>query len=130
MKKVTITISTILIVGFFAASVFAWGCGGMYGYGNNNGYGYNNSAYQSFYSDTQALRTSITVDRTELSALMASSNPDTKRVRALSEKISNAENELRLKAQQNNLSGMGMMGYGQGWNCGIAGHNHNFAGCW
>jgi hypothetical protein len=139
MKKITITISTILIIGFFAASAFAWGCG-MYGYGNYNGMNgnyngatYNNGAYQSFFNDTQALRSSIAADRAELNALMAGANPDSKRARVLSEQISKSETALRLKAQQNNISGMGMMGamgYGQGWGCGIAGHNHNFAGCW
>ena len=135
MKKVITAITATLIVGFFAASAYAWGCG--YGYGGGmygNGYsqsGYNNGAYQSFINDTQALRSSISADRAELNALMAGANPDSKKARALSEKISQAENELRNKAQQHNFSGgMGNGGYGQGWNCGINGHNHAFAGCW
>jgi len=135
MKKVITAITAILIVGFFAASAYAWGCG--YGYGGGmygNGYsqsGYNNGAYQTFINDTQALRSSISADRAELNALMAGANPDPKKARALSEKISQSENDLRNKAQQHSFSGrMGNWGYGQGWNCGINGHNHAFAGCW
>jgi Spy/CpxP family protein refolding chaperone len=134
MKKVITAVSAILIVGFFAASAYAWGCGGMYGRGmNRNGHnqtGNNNGAYQSFINDTLDLRDSLSADRTELNALMANANPDSKRARALSEQISKSENELRTKAQQNNVSGIGGMGYGQGWSCGITDHNHNFAGCW
>ncbi|NOX34050.1 MAG: zinc resistance protein [Deltaproteobacteria bacterium] len=138
MKKIIIAVSTILMAGFLAASAYAWGCGGMYGggmygmngYGNYYGAGYNNSPNQSFYNDTRALRSLIAADRAELNALTAGANPDPKRARELSVRISNSEIELRNKAQQYNVPGMGMMGYGQGWNCGIAGHNHNFAGCW
>ncbi len=135
MKKVITAVTAILIIGFFTASAFAWGCGGMYGngmYGNRNynQSGYNNGAYQSFANDTQALKSSISADRAELNALMANTNPDAKRTRALSEQISKSENELRAKAQQYNVSSIGGMGYGQGWGCGITGHNHNFAGCW
>lgn len=133
MKKIILTVSIVLMVGFMAASAYAWGCGGMHGSGHNNGMhgaGYNNDAYQSFNNNTQALRSSIAADRAELNALMASNNPDAKRVRALTEKISQSEIELRNAAQQYNMAGMGMGGYGQGWNCGISGHNHTFAGCW
>jgi hypothetical protein len=136
MKKIILTISTLLIVGFLAASAYAWGHG--YGHGgrmHGNGYnqpGYNNEAYQSFINDTQALRSSIAADRAELNALMAGTNPDPKRARQLSEQISKSENELRAKARESNITGRGpgMMGYGNGWNCGINGHGHNFGGCW
>jgi hypothetical protein len=137
MKKIFMTISIVLMVGFLAGSAYAWGCGGMYGNGynngmrgNHNGAGYNNGDYQSFNNDTQALRSSIEADRVELNALMAGTNPDPKQARELSERISKSENELRNKAQEYNVSSRGMMGYGQGWNCGITGHDHNFAGCW
>ena len=140
MKKIILTISIVLMVGFFAASVYAWGCGGMYGSGYNNGMhrggnyngaGYNDS-YQPFNNDTQALRSSIAADRAELNALMAGTNPDPERARQLSEQSSKSEDELRTKAREYNITGngYGMMGYGNGWNCGINGHNHNFSGCW
>lgn len=136
MKKIFMTLSIVLMAGFLAANAYAWVCGGMYGSMYNNGMGiyngaaYNNGAYQSFYNDTQALRSSIAADRAELNALMAGTNPDPKQARELSEKISKSENELRAKAQEYNVSSRGMMGYGQGWNCGITGHDHDFAGCW
>ena len=101
----------------------------MYGNGYSQS-GYNNGAYQTFINDTQALRSSISADRAELNALMAGTNPDPQRARALSEKISNSENELRTKAQQNNVAGGMNRNYGQGWACGINGHNHGFANCW
>lgn len=127
MKKIMLTISTLLMVGFFATSAFAWGCGG-YGGGWNNTGGYNMGAYQTFSNDTQALRSSIAADRAELNALMAGTNPYPKRARQLSEQISKSENDLRTKAREYNIAGIGpgMMGYGNG----INGHSHNFAGCW
>ncbi len=136
MKKVITAIAATLIVGFFAASAYAWGCGNGYGNGMHGNRHYNQSGqnsgdYQTFMTETQALRSSISADRAELNALMAGANPDPKKARALSEKISQAENELRNKAQQHNFSGgMENWEYGQGWTCGINGHNHAFAGCW
>jgi Spy/CpxP family protein refolding chaperone len=127
------------MVGFLAASAYAWGCGGMngsgynngmHGRGNYNGAGYNNDGDQSFNNDTQALRSSIAADRTELNALMAGTNPDPKQARELSERISKSENELRNKAQEYNVSSRGMMGYGQGAYRGMSGFNGNYMGCW
>ncbi|WP_180137690.1 Spy/CpxP family protein refolding chaperone [Desulfoluna butyratoxydans] len=137
MKKVITAVAATLLIGFFAASAYAWGCGG-HGYGggmHGNGYynqsGDTNGAYTSFMNDTQTLRSSISANRAELNALMAGTNPDPKKARALSEKISQSESELRAKAQQHNIArGMGSWGYNQGWNCGINSHNHTFAGCW
>ncbi len=136
MKKVITAIAATLIVGFFAASAYAWGCGngyggGMRGNGHYNQAGYNNEAYQTFINETQTLRSSISADRAEFNALMAGTNPDPQKARTLSEKISKSENELRAKAQEYNVAGgRGRWGSGQGWNCGINTHNHAFAGCW
>lgn len=135
MKKVITAITATLIVGFFAASAYAWGCGkgyggGMRGRGYNNQAAYDNKAYQTFLSETQTLRTSISADRAEFNALMAGTNPDPQKARALSEKISKSENELRAKAQEHNVAGTGVRGeYGRGWNCRIN-NNSAFAGCW
>lgn len=133
MKKVIITMAAVLMAGFLSASAHAWGCGGMYGNGYH-GSCYNGRYNQAFYNETKALRSSIAADRAEIDALMAGTNPDPDRVRALSEQISRSEEELRSKARQYNVAGNmgpGMMhGYNQGWNCGIAGHDHAFAGCW
>jgi hypothetical protein len=130
MKKVIITISTILTICFLTASAYAWDFGGISGSRNYNNMGYNNVNYQSFMAETQALRSSIAADRAELNALMSGSNPDSKRARILSEQISRSENELRLKAQQKNIPGMGMMGYGQGQNMGMRSYNGNYMRCW
>ena len=110
MKKVITAIAATLIVGFFAASAYAWGCGygyggGMYGNGYYNQSGYNNGTYQTFMNETQALRSSISADRAELNALMAGGSPDPQKARALSEKISKSENELRSKVQRYNVAG-------------------------
>lgn len=136
MKKTITAVAVTLIVGFFAAGAYAWGCnngygGGMHGNRHHNPSGYNDGAYQSFINDTQDLRASIAADRAELNALMAGENPDPQRARTLSERISQSEKQLRTKAHQHNVPGrMGNRGYGWGWNCGINGHNHDFAGCW
>ncbi len=138
MRKAMITILTILIVSLLAVSAYSWNCGGMY---NNNGYnngmygnyyngGYNNSSYQSFMTATQALRSSIAADRAELNALMANTNPDSKRARVLSEQISKSENELRNKAREYHVSDIGMREYGRGWTCGITNQNNGIGGCW
>jgi hypothetical protein len=118
MKKIIVTVSTLLIVGFIGSSAFAWGCGGYDRGYNRTGY-HNTDSYQAFYKDTQELRSSIAADQAELNALMAGTNPDPKRARELSLKISKSENELRAKAQEYNISDRGprMMGYGNGWNC-------------
>lgn len=138
MKKTITAVTTIFIVGFFAVSAYAWGCGygsgpGNRGYGNrlNNQPAVNQEDLDAFYKDTQALRTSLNADRAELNALMAGPNPDPKKARALSENISKTQNTLREKAQQHNISGpMGGRGYGPGaGNCGGQ-YRHHAARCW
>ena len=146
MKKTITAITTIFIVGFFAVSAYAWGCGygsgtGMRGYGKrfNNQSAVNPAVNQedvdAFFKDTQALRASLSADRAELSALTAGKNPDPKKARALSENISKTQNELRAKARQYNISDpMGGRRYGPGGGyCGgyCGGRNRNqSAGCW
>lgn len=119
----------VFMVGFFAVSAFAWGNGygsgrGMNGNGNGRGMnangcygksGANQGDYEAFHKDTQALRASICADRAELNALMAGTNPDPKKARALAENISKTRNELRAKAKKHNISGpMGGSGTGRG----------------
>jgi len=48
----------------------------MYGNAHYNQTGDSNGVYQTFINDTQALRSSISAERTELNALMAGKNPD------------------------------------------------------
>lgn len=138
MKTTITAITTIFIVGIFAVSAYAWGCGygpgaGNRGYGNglNNQAAVNQEELDAFFKDTQALRASLFADRAELNALMAGTNPDPKKARALSENISKTQNELRAKAQQHNISGpMGGRGCGAGdGSCG--GRQRNCSGgCW
>ncbi|MCP3941397.1 MAG: zinc resistance protein [Desulfobacteraceae bacterium] len=130
MKKVITAVVAILIVGGFAASAYAWRCGGGQGSPNYNRSANNDVNYQSFLNDTQALRTSISADRAELNALMMGTNPDPARARVLSEKISKQENELRKKANGHGMSNMGGMGNGRGWHSGTSGYNQNLPGCW
>jgi len=136
MKKIITAIAATLIVGFFAASAYAWGCGNGYGGGMRGNRHYNQSGnnsgdYQTFMTETQALRSSIAADRAELNALMAGTNPDPQKARILSETISKSENKLRAKAQEYKVTGgRGHRGAGQGWSCGINSHKHDFAGCW
>lgn len=138
MKKTITAVTAIFIVGFFAVSAYAWGCGygsgtGMRGYGKqfNNQSAVNQEDLDAFFKDTQALRASIAADQAELSALMAGTNPDPQKARALSENISKTQNELRAKAQQHNISGpMGGQGYGPGGGyCGGQYRNQS-ARCW
>lgn len=129
MKRTIITSAMILLTVLLASGVYAWNCGGMY----SNGY--NETGYsESFYNDTAPLRSSMAADRAELNALMLGTNPDPARARVLSEKISKAADELRLKAQKYQIAhnmGPGMMnGYGGGWGRGMAGHHNISAGSW
>ncbi|MDX9964826.1 periplasmic heavy metal sensor [Desulfobacter postgatei] len=138
MKKTITAVTAIFIVGFFAVSAYAWGCGngpgaGMRGYGQrlNDQSAVNQEDVDAFFKETQALRASLSADRAELSALMAGTNPDPKRARALSENISKTQSELRAKAQPYNIScPMGGPGYGPGEGyCGGRQRNHA-ARCW
>ncbi|WP_020587734.1 Spy/CpxP family protein refolding chaperone [Desulfobacter curvatus] len=139
MKKTITAVTTIFIVGFFAVSAYAWGCGygpgaGNRGYGNrlNNQSAVNQEDLDAFFKDTQALRASLFADRAELNALMAGTNPDPKKARALSENISKTQIELRTKARQYNISGpMGGRGYGPGGGiCGGQYRNQSARCCW
>ncbi|MGD9823181.1 Spy/CpxP family protein refolding chaperone [Desulfobacter sp.] len=133
MKKTITAVTAIFIVGFFAVSAYAWGCGygsgtGMRGYGKQfNQSAVNQEDLDAFFKDTQALRASIAADQAELSALMAGTNPDPQKARTLSENISKTQNELRAKAQQHNIPGP-MGGPGGGY-CGGQYRNQS-ARCW
>jgi Spy/CpxP family protein refolding chaperone len=132
-KIITAVVASAIIVGFTAMNASAWGWGNrghMTGYGMMNGGGYNNNVSQQFLDETQDLQTRLAADQVELNALMAGTNPDSKRVRALSESIATAQIELEKKyrtsgngggrAGGNYMMGPGMMnggysGYGCMW---------------
>lgn len=144
MKKTTIAIALALVIGigFAASNSFAWNQGGGHG-GNHNGnysmhngehMGYGSSTYDSpeykkFLQDTQKLRAEIMADRVELQAIMNGQNPDAKRARILSGEINDKELQLAEIARKSNIQG-GSYNYGNGWACGISGHNHGFGSCW
>ncbi len=74
--------------------------------------------YQKFMDETQALRDQIILDRAELDAVMAGTNPDPAKARAITQKIVDARNQMRVKAKELGLpAGCGMgdfMGRGHG----------------
>lgn len=145
MKKMIIALALVLAAGFAFTSnnALAWGHGhghgggymmagngGGMGYGQggymmngNNAAAYNSPEYKKFLDDTRDLRTSLRGDYAEMRALMAGTNPDPKRVRALSESISKKEMELSDKAASSNLPFRPMGHGGSGFNCPGYGRN-------
>ena len=91
--------ATTLIIGFSAmnASAWGWGNGGHHTMnpGMMYGSGVNDAESQKYFTETKDIRVEIAADRAELNALMAGQNPDSKRVRELSESI--AENQFTLQ---------------------------------
>jgi len=88
---------------------------GMMGPGMMNGYRqgtFDDAAYQTYQKDTADIRAGLAADMTELNALMAGTNPDAKRARALSESISAKQNQLVEAARKNNIKPVG-----NGWYC-------------
>ena len=128
-KIITAVVASAIIVGFTAMNAATWGWGqrGM-GHGMMNGGGYNNGVSQQFLDETKDLQTRLAADQVELNAIMAGTNPDSKRVRELSENIATAQIDLENKyrtsgygggrSNGNYMMGPGMMngGYG-GYGC-------------
>jgi hypothetical protein len=120
-KVIAAIAATALIVGFSAmnASAWGWGNGGnhMMGPGMMYGAGANNVESQKFLTETKDIRVQIAADRAELNALMAGQNPDSKRVRELSESIALNQLTLQEKSQaygwgNRSMNGNYMMGPG------------------
>jgi Spy/CpxP family protein refolding chaperone len=108
-------------------SAHGWGNGGhMMGSGMMNGAGANDAESQKFLAETKDIRVQVAADRAELNALMAGQNPDSKRVRELSESIAANQITLQEKSQAygwgngrmngGRMMGPGMMNGGYG-NC-------------
>ena len=99
MKKTMITLTALLIVGFMAASAFAWG----HGNGKRRGCGgkgqamYNNltdeqktelrELRQQFVDETYESRAAMMTKHQELRMLMETSNPEKAELQALSDEI-------------------------------------------
>ena len=129
MKK-TLLISALVAAAFafITTNSFAWNNWGSGGYGMMNG-GYHmmgggysmmtnyrgnvdNEAYRAFQKDTATIRLSMAADEAELDAVMAGSDPDPTRARALAESIAAKQSQLAEAAQKSNLQ------LGNSWYCG------------
>jgi hypothetical protein len=128
MKKILVTaVAAAIIVGGSALNASAWNHGPMMGWGNGMMYGSGATIEedQKFLDATKEIKIQIAADQAELNAIMAGQNPDSKRVRELSESI--ATNQLAFQDQSrshgydrmrgNYMRGGGMMngGYGCRW---------------
>ncbi|WP_319548480.1 hypothetical protein [Desulfogranum marinum] len=102
-KIIAAIAATALIVGFSAmnASAWGWGNGGhhMSGPGMMSGTGVTAEERQNFLDETKGVRVKIAADRAELNALMAGQNPDSKRVRELTESIATNQIAMQEKAR-------------------------------
>ncbi len=140
MKKTAITLALVAAATFavMSTSAFAHNNGGCGGYGMMNGghrmmnggnymmdgdYGMmnnyrgnvDNEAYQAFQKETATIRSSMAADEAELNAIMAGTNPDAKRARALSESISDKQNQLAEAARKHNIQSVGNGLYCGSW---------------
>jgi len=100
MKKTMITLTALLIVGFMAASAFAWGHGNGKRRGGCNGQGqamYNNltqeqktqlqTLRQQFVDETYETRSAMMTTHQQLRMLMETSAPEKAKVQALSDEV-------------------------------------------
>lgn len=136
MKKSIIALTLVLTMGlgFSAVSAYAWYCGGPGG-----GYGRGSvgaseepadaAAYRKFLDETAQLRKSIAVDRAELNAVMAGSEPDPKKVAELTGRIVDNQEALGEIARSANISAGPGCGFGPNPNCaGMGGRGFGFRG--
>ena len=134
MKKLLIVLVAVMTFGFIGSQALAcmwdgyWGgpMGGTWGgyaTGVNPG-----GSHQKFLNDTASLRGELAAKQGEYNALMAQSNPDPKRAGKLSQEIAGLHDQLKARAQSNDLAApggysappMGYSGYGRGygdWGC-------------
>lgn len=122
-KIITAIAATALIVGFSAMNASAWnGNHQTMEHGMMNGGTYNANVSQEALDEMNKIRIKIAADQAELTALMSSANPDTQRIRTLSEQIATSQIDFQNKyGATGNGYGHGMMGSGM---------MHNGAGCY
>ena len=134
MKKILIAMTLALAIGTTASQAFAWGCGWGSGYGNPGPAANNSADFQRFEAETASLRNSLAADQAEYAALMKQANPDPAKARAVVERITQKESDLRTKARDLNLAstpGPWMGGHMMGGTMMGYGHNHGYGGfCW
>ncbi|XPV75125.1 MAG: zinc resistance protein [Desulfovibrio sp.] len=120
MKKNIIAFTLVLFVGlaFVTTNAMAWNYGNCGGWSGNTtksqNFEANQKAYQEFLKSTEKLRADINADQAELAAIMAGSEPDPKKARALTEQINTKLSTLNEKAIAQNIPLHGMRGSGMG----------------
>ncbi|MBI9077841.1 MAG: hypothetical protein JEZ02_20750 [Desulfatibacillum sp.] len=116
MKKFSIGIVAVVMVGLLAGSALAWECwGGGRGYGYDTTSTENLEARNQFLSETADLRKDLAAKRTQLDAVMSGSNPDAETAGKLSREIFEIKEQLRAKADKAGVAGpLAGNGYGNG----------------
>lgn len=145
MKKSIIVLTVVLTMGMglSAVSAFAWYCNGpgggygMRGWSGDVNTSVTDEAYQKFLDETAQIRKSLAVDRAQLNAIMASTEPDAKKVAELTAKIVDNQEALSKIARSANIdvgpgSGYcagnkyGGKGYGSRGYCNGPGYGHGY----
>ena len=119
MKKLLMAVAVIGLLGF-AGIQMASAHGG---YGQGGGYGYcgqyddednakTNTTLEEFRAETNDIRRSIVVKRSELRALSNQDNPDAKRVAQLTGEVFDLQNDLDKKAADKGITGRSNYGHG------------------
>ena len=131
MKKLSVGITTVLMVGLLAGSALAWECwGGGRGYGYDNYTSENLEARNQFMTETAGLRKDLAAKRTQLDAIMSNSNPDAEAAGKLSREIFEIKEQLRAKADKAGVTGP-LAGNGYGYGCQGQGRRGGGGGnCW
>ncbi len=122
-KIISAVAATALIVGFSAMNVSAWGWGSGGHHMTGQEMMYENEATneerQKFLDETKEIRVQIATDSAELNALMAGQNPDSKRIRELTESIATNQITMQEKSRafgwdNGRMQGKPMMNSGYG----------------
>ena len=122
MKKNIVALTLVLSLGLTISAVnaYAWYGGGPGdGYGPGGGYGVNvdDAGYKKFMDDTAQIRRSLAVDRAEMHALMAGTDPDPAKVRAIAERMMDNREKLAGIARAAKMDGPAGFGFGPKGNC-------------
>ena len=133
MKKLLMAVAVVGLLGF--ASIQIASAHG--GYGRGGGYGYcdqysgadntkDNATLEEFRAETNDIRKSIVVKRSELRALLNQDNPDEKRVAQLTGEVFDLETELNKKAADKGITDRSYYEHGPGmmWGSGHRNGRH------
>ena len=119
MKKLLIAVSVVGLLGFAGLQIASghggYGHGGgyeYYGQDNESGTTKDNSVVEKFNTETNDIRRSIIVKRSELRALLNQDNPDEKRVAQLTGEVFDLETDLDKKAADAGITGRSNYGHG------------------